>query len=587
MSARRYLGLLLLVLAVAAPFLAGSYTVTMLNYVYLNALVVLGLVLLTGVLGLISFGQAAFVGIGAYATAWLTTSGGLSPWLSLPLCVIGAGLTAAALGAITLRMGGHYLAIATLAWGIGFYYLFGNSRAIGGFTGMGNIPPPVAGPWALDTERSMYGLILLALLSGIWTCLNLLDSRMGRAMRAIRTGAVLPESVGVDVARIKLMVFVFAAMLAAVSGWLYAHLQRYVNPSPFSIVVSIEYLFMAVIGGAGQIFGAIVGAGLFTLLREWLQDLMTALVGRAGNFEIVVFGAVMLLVLNRAKEGIWPFLNRWVPSAGPRAVPAAGPLAKTPRPVASDKPVLEVLAARRTFGGLVAVNGMGFEVHRGQVLGLIGPNGAGKSTMFNLISGILPLSEGQIRLCGSRIDGLPSPRIARMGIGRTFQHVKIVRGMTLLENVALGAWLRTDAGFAKACLHLERAEEDAIFAHARWQLERVGLADHMHEPAGTLPLGKQRLLEIARALASDPVLLMLDEPAAGLRAFEKAALSTLLVKLRDEGLAILLVEHDMEFVMKVVDQLVVMNFGQKLASGEPADVQRNADVREAYLGTEQ
>jgi len=302
-----------LLLAIIAPFVLSSYAVTMLNYVFINAIVVLGLVLLTGVLGLISFGQAAFVGVGAYATAWMTVTLGLSPWLSLVLCVLVCGAIALSVGAMTLRMGGHYLAIATLAWGISFYYVFGNLRALGGFTGFGNIPAPSLGSWTLAGERSMYALIVLMLVASIWACVNLLDSRVGRAMRSIRYGAALPESFGVNVPRIKLTVFVLAAMLAAASGWLYAHLQGYINPSPFSVTVSIEYLFMAVIGGAAQIAGALLGAGVVTLVRDWLQDLMTALVGQAGNFEVVVFGVLMLIILNRAKSGLWPFLNSMLP----------------------------------------------------------------------------------------------------------------------------------------------------------------------------------------------------------------------------------------------------------------------------------
>lgn len=580
-----------LLLAIGAPFFVSSFTVTMLNYVYLNAIVVLGLVLLTGVLGLISFGQAAFVGVGAYATAWMTVSLGWSPWLSLIGAVLVTGILAAALGSITLRMGGHYLAIATLAWGISFYYLFGNLKGFGGFTGWGGIPAPSIGPWQLGSERAMYGLVLAWLVAAVWMGNNLLDSRVGRAMRALRAGAALPESFGVAVPHLKLTVFAAAAMMAAVSGWLYAHLQGYINPSPFGVTVSIEYLFMAVIGGAGQIAGALLGSALVTLTREWIQDLMTRFAGQAGNFETVIFGAVMLVALAQARRGLWPWFSRWLPVAPPPALPAAAPLEPVVRAPAPPDPalrqaVLEVRQARKVFGGLVAVDDLSFNVNGGEIVALIGPNGAGKSTMFNLISGLLPLSGGEVRFCAQRIDGLGSARIAALGISRSFQHVKIARGMSVLDNVALGSWLRTGTGFVRSALRLDRASEQAVKADALWQLQRVGLQDLAHARSDSLPLGKQRILEIARALAADPMLLMLDEPAAGLRALEKKALAELLVTLRASGLAILLVEHDMDFVMKLADRVVVMNFGQMLATGTPAKIRSDARVLEAYLGAD-
>jgi branched-chain amino acid transport system permease protein len=247
--------------------------------------------------------------------------------------------------------------------------------------------------------------------------------------------------------------------------------------------------------------------------------------------------------------------------------------------------LLSVKGATKRFGGLVAVNDVSFQVPRGHIVGLIGPNGAGKSTTFNLVTGVLELSGGEIRFAGERIDGLTPRQIAARRIARTFQHVKLAPNMSVLENVAIGAHRRGRAGMLAGILKLDRAEERRIFAEAAYQIERVGLAAMMHRKAGELALGQQRLAEIARALCLDPVLLLLDEPAAGLRHMEKQALAALIRRLRDEGISVLLVEHDMDFVMQLTDEIVVLDFGTKIAEGAPAEIRRNEAVIEAYLGT--
>ncbi len=581
-------GLLAFVIALAVlPLLPlPDFWIIQINYIGIYTLPVLGLVLLTGVGGLTSFGQAAFVGIGAYTTAYLSVSYGLSPWLTLFIGLALTGISAVMIGGITLRMSGHYLPLATIAWALALYYLMGNLEALGKYDGILNIGGLTLLGFQIGQQRVFYVVTWAFALLAALMVVRLLDSRSGRAIRALAGGSLMAEAMGVNTLRYKVGIFVLAALLASVSGWLFAHFQRTVNPSPFGIKMGIEYLFMAVLGGSAHVWGAVAGAGVVKLLEDQLQVLLPRLIGTSGSYELIVFGIMIVLILKYLPDGLWNFVDRRLPRKQRAADWHGAPdLPARPKP-APGEVVLDVQSIRKTFGGLVAVNDISFQTRAGQVVGLIGPNGAGKSTTFNLVTGVLPLSGGQVRLRGEAIGGLPSRAIAERGVSRTFQHVKMAPNMTVLENVALGAHLRGGKGAIAAMLRTDRAEERQLLREAERQLQRVGMGGCLHELAGNLAMGQQRLLEIARALCADPALLLLDEPAAGLRHKEKQALADVLRTLRGQGMSILLVEHDMDLVMDICDHIVVMEFGTHLMEGTPAQVQQSPKVRAAYLGTE-
>jgi len=581
--------LILLVLILVVPQVLGKFQVSLLNDIGIAALVVLGLVLVSGIGGALSFGQAAFVGIAAYSTAWYTTTQGGSPWLGLVLGLVLTCGSAWIVGAITMRLGGDYLALSTIAWGLSVPILFANLPMLGSHTGIDGIPAIRIGGWELDQSGSIFILIWLMVGGGGWFAWNLLRSRTGRSIRALRGGKVLMASFGADAFRLRLTLFVMASAYAAVAGWLFAHANRFVSATPFSLHASVDYVFMMVVGGMTQLASALLGSTLYIGLNNVLQDVLPYISSRGAQVNALVFSLLFLFILERLPGGIGRPLNRLVSRLlrRPRELPSdalALPSRKMPE---RGMPVLDVQNAVKRFGGLVAVNGVSFELRAGEILGLIGPNGAGKSTMFNLLTGTLPLTDGAVRFMGEPTSGLTQRQIALRGVARTFQHVKLRPGMTVLDNVALGAHARGRCGLWRGGLRMNREEEARIMAEAMRQLTRVGLADQAYELAGSLALGTQRLVEIARALASDPLLIMLDEPAAGLRLLEKQALANLLDTLRSEGVTVLIVEHDMEFVMNLVDRLVVMSFGGKIAEGKPAEVRADAQVQAAYLGSDE
>jgi branched-chain amino acid transport system permease protein len=571
----------------AIPFIPGMppFWIVLLDNIGLAALVAMGLVLLTGVGGLTSFGQAAFCGFGAYTTAVLTTAYGVSPWLTLPMSLVVSGVAAVLLGLVTVRLSGHYLPLGTLAWGLGLFYLFSKLEFLGRNDGISAIPPLSIGSFKMIDPESIYFAIWIAVLLSALLTMNLLDSRTGRAIRALRRGHIAAEAFGVQTPRAKLLVFIYAAVLAGLSGWLYAHFQRAANPTPFGAQAGIEYLFIAVVGGAGYVWGGVLGAAIVVVLKEILQSYLPYIFGGQAQLETIVFGILLVGLLQLAPTGLWPWLTARLPfKPGRRRPDTSLALPARPRAAATSDMLLQIDNARKQFGGVIAVNNVSFDVQAREIVALIGPNGAGKSTTFNLITGVLTSSGGKISVLGRKIDNAPPQQVVKLGIARTFQHVKLVPDMTVLENVAIGAHLRGHSGALASMFRLDRGDEAKLLAEAARQIERVGLSDQIDALAGSLSLGQQRIVEIARALCVDPMLLLLDEPAAGLRHMEKQRLAALLRGLRDGGMSVLLVEHDMGFVMDLADRIVVLDFGTKIAEGTPEAIKTNPDVIKAYLG---
>lgn len=582
---RFLLPLAILTLAIVLPALVPPFWLILLNYIGIYSLVAIGLVVLTGVGGLTSLGQAMFVGFGAYTTAVLTTCYDLSPWLTLPLALIVTGMIAFLIGLITLGLSGHYLAVATIAWNVSFFYIAANLDVLGRYDGLSGIPPVQVAGFSLSDPGRFYYVVLVFLCVAILATQNLLISRVGRAIRALKGGAAVSEAFGIRIARTKRIAFVYAAVLAAAAGWLYAHMQRSVNPTPFDVGASIEYLLMIVVGGAGQIWGALVGAAIVTLLKDQLQSILPKLIGYQGNYETIVFGIALVSLLQVLPDGLFGLFSRYIgrikSSSPPQISDECFPRVERQIPGA---PLIEVKDLRRSFGELIAVNDLNLTVDAGEIVSIIGPNGAGKSTAFNLMTGVDRSDSGTVRFASREITNAVPQSIAGLGVARTFQHVRLVPDMSLADNIAIGAHLRGRAGALRAIFRMDRAEERKYRTEAARHLDRVGLRDQAGHPATSLPLGKQRIAEIARALCLDPVALFLDEPAAGLRHQEKEQLAALLNTLRDEGITILLVEHDMDFVMSLSDRVIVINFGSKLAEGKPDDIVRHPAVIEAYLG---
>ena len=589
------------VLLTAFPLVAPESIVDIGVYALIYGIAALGLSLLLGLAGQVNLGQAAFFAIGAYTQGMLVTRYGVALPVAAVAAVAFAMLAALLVGLPLLRLRGHYLALATLGLGIIVTVAATESDYLGATSGIYGIAKPEFGGRRYDSAAEFFWLLAPVMFLAVLFARNVVAGRIGRALGAINDSEVAAECLGADTFRLRLQVFVLSAGYGGLAGVAYVHWIGVVNPNAANFPLSVEFLLMAVLGGLGSVWGAVIGAVAVEFLDEGLRDVIPRLIPHAsGEVQLIGFGVALTAVVLFVPGGLYDLWRRAVTRLRRRSATPAAPSGSTvdttdETPVLSrpDRPapgttLLSVEGLVRHFGGVTALDGVSFDVRAGEIFGLIGPNGAGKTTCFNIVSGVLAPSGGSVRLRGTRIDGRKPHVSARARATRTFQNLQIFGSTTVRGNVAVGRHLRGRAGLLRAALVLPaRAEERAIARSVDEILALVGIADAADRPAADLSFGRQRLVEIARALALEPDLLLLDEPMAGLSGGERADLARLLRRLRAGGMAIVLVEHDVEAVLALADRVAVLDDGVLIALGRPDEVRHDPAVVAAYLGLDE
>ncbi|WP_042259330.1 branched-chain amino acid ABC transporter ATP-binding protein/permease [Paraburkholderia heleia] len=586
----------LIALAIALPQFASGYIVDVGLTIITYAILGLGLNVVVGYAGLLDLGYAAFFAIGAYTTALLETLLHFSFWATLPFSLAFAGASGVVIGYPTLRLRSDYLAIVTLGFGEITRIVATNLDITGGPNGIYGIEPPSLFGFEFSSPRSVYVLGMAFFIVVLVFAVRLGRSRLGRAWTSIREDEAAAEAVGVATLRVKMLAYVIGALIGGLAGSLFAARFGTIDPTAFTYLQSVTILIVVVMGGRGSIPGVILGALIVAGLPEMLRFL--------NLWRIFGFAVALVVLMLLRPQGLWPARVR---RAAPRpeeetvaheaeAAEAAGKQSEAAVSLA-DSGGLEAAAARETllevhdlerrFGGVRAVGGITFQVRSGEILALIGPNGAGKTTVFNCLTGVIRPSGGRLVWRGEPLGGGAPHRNVHRGIARTFQGIRLFNHMSAFENVLIGMdhRLHTTLVAELAGTRAARAEAAGHGALGQRWLDLVGLGARASEYASDLPYGDQRRLEIARALASQPRLLLLDEPAAGMNPTEKHALMAQIRRIRDLGVTVLLIEHDMALVMGVSDRIIVMDHGEIIAQGTPVQIQNDPVVIDAYLGT--
>jgi ABC-type branched-subunit amino acid transport system ATPase component/ABC-type branched-subunit amino acid transport system permease subunit len=564
-----------------------NYQIGVLMRCMILMIVTIGLNILIGHAGLVSLGQAALYGLGAYVAAWLAVKQGVQFLPAVVAGVVVTGLFGAILAYPTVRVRGVYLAVITIAFGLVFQNILVEWLPVTGGT-QGLIGIPRGNVFGISLTRPIYFWVVAGCLIVTFIIqYNVIHSRYGRAMRATAQSENAAKALGINLAGTRTLAFVISAALAGLAGGLYTFLNLFVNYETFTFFHSVSFLLMVILGGTGTLVGPIVGTSILTYIAEILQDL--------GEWQIFAYGFLLAAAMFLLPQGIvgsfGALWDRFVSKSRARETQAwpdrSVALAEILGPGEAPKQVaLKTDALTLRFGGLTAVDKVSIEVQSGTVHALIGPNGAGKSSLLNLISGFYTPTEGRISFFGADITGLPSHELARRGIARTFQNTELFGQMTVLENVVAGFHAHYRNTLAETLVRLPRfgREERQFFSQAHQLLRFVGLSEFAEEEARNLPFGHQRRLEIARALALRPRMLLLDEPAAGLTHGEIEDLKKMIRLLVEHGVTVILVEHHVEMVMSVSDHVTVLDYGSMIASGSGAQVQTNPQVIEAYFG---
>ncbi len=543
--------------AFAFTAVANDYYVFVMAMLALTAIVGIGLNVLLGLTGQVSFGHVGFYAIGAYTAAILMVRLQLGFWVAAPAAVVLSALTGAALALPALRVRGPYLAMVTIAFGfVVEHSIVEWDTVTGGHNGIMGVPKPeLLGTPLGERGIALAAIVITAALVYGFSCLS--RSSWGAAMRAVKDSEVAAESIGLNPVAIKTLAFALSAACAGLAGALFAPLSGFVTPSTFAFLQSLLFVLVVIVGGAGTVGGPLIGAAIVVLLPEVLAGL--------AEYRLLIFGALMLIVLWAAPEGIVGELLRWLRRRR-EPVPSSAPIAALPRG-ARLRAALEVDGLTIAFGGVKAATGVAFTARPGAVTSLIGPNGAGKTTVLNMLGGFYRPDAGSVKLGKRSIGDVSAWRIARAGLARTYQTSQLFGSMSVLENLVIASPERAGTG----------REAERLLAF-------VGYHGDLHARASDLPHVDRRLVEIARALATRPAVLLLDEPAAGLSRTDKASLAQLLRRIADAGIAVLLVEHDMAIVMGISDHVVVLDAGTPIAAGTPQAVQQDPAVRSAYLG---